>query len=131
MDAMHTLAEVVASRREWIDSVLKTWCRGASRSELLAAEQEWADLAGRADPNKTLWPWAWSRFSALYVEGLAGIDESYAVEVALRDGSRHAGYPDARRSQRGQLWLVSIGDDGLSREAGPFSIDDVVVVERR
>jgi hypothetical protein len=128
---MPTLSEIVASRCEWIESVLKPWCRGASRADLLAAEQQWADLAGRADPYKTLWPWAWSRFPVLYVEGLAGIEESYAVEVTLRDGSRHAGFPDANRSQRGQLLLVSMGDDGQSREAGPLSIDDVAAVERK
>ena len=128
---MHTLAEIVASRRDWIDSVLKPWCRAAARAELLAAEQEWADLAGRADPNKTLWPWAWSRFAALYVEGLAGIEESFEVEIALRDGSKYAGFPDARRSRSGELLLVSMGDHGQSREAGPFSIDDVAAVERR
>jgi hypothetical protein len=114
---MHTLAEIVASRREWIDSVLKPWCRAASRAELLAAEQEWADLAGRADPNKTLWPWAWSRFPALYVEGLAGIDESFEVEMTLRDGSTYAGFPDAGRSQRGQILLISVDEQGRSRGA--------------
>jgi hypothetical protein len=128
---MHTLAEIVASRREWIDSVLKPWCRAASRAELLAAEQEWADLAGRADPNKTLWPWAWSRFTALYVEGLAGIEESFEVEITLRDGSGYVGFPDARRSRRGEILLVRLGDQGQSQEAGPFSIDEVIAVKRR
>lgn len=127
---MHTLAEIVASRREWIESVLKPWCRAASRAELLAGEQEWVDLAGRADPHKTLWSWAWSRFPALYVEGLAGIEESYEVVVRLRDGSTHRGFPDGRRSQRGELLLVSVGDNGRSREAGPFLIDDVEAVDR-
>ena len=127
---MDALLELIASRRAWIDTVLRPWCRGASRAELLAAEQEWADLAGRADPQKTLWPWAWSRFPALYVEGLAGIEESFAVRVALRDGAEHSGFPDARRSRSGELLLVSIGDDGASREMGPFSIDEIADVSR-
>jgi len=127
---MHTLSEIVASRRDWIESVLKPWCRAASRADLLAAEQEWHDLAGRADPNKTLWPWSWSRFPALYVDGLAGIEETYEVTVRLRDGSSHTGFPDARRSTRGLIVLAGIGDNGQPREAGPFSIDDVAAVER-
>ncbi len=127
---MDALSELIASRREWIDSVLRPWCRDASRAELLAAEQEWPDLAGRADPAKTLWPWAWSRFPVLYVEGLAGIEESFAVRVTLRDGVEHSGFPDARRSRRGELLLVSVGDDGAAREMGPLSIDEIADVSR-
>lgn len=121
---------LIASRRAWIDTVLKPWLRTAPRRDLLFAEQEWIDLAGRADPNKTLWPWAWSRFSVLYVDDLGGLEETYRVTVTLRDGARHTGYPDARRSLHGEL--VLLGDTVVhgSRDLGPFSIDDVVSVER-
>jgi len=114
---------LIASRRAWIDEVLRPWCRQAPRRELLQAEQDWTDLAGRADPAQTLWLWAWSRFPVLCVEGLAGIDETYEVIVKLRDGTEHQGYPDARASQRGRLVLAG-------SNAEPLSIDDIVTVER-
>jgi hypothetical protein len=123
-------SDLVVSRCDWIETVLKPWCRSAARRELLAAEQEWVDIAGRADPRKTLWPWAWSRFPVLYVDDLGGLEETYRVTVTLRDGSRHTGYPDARRSVRGEL--VLLGDaagQGLS-DLGPWSIDDIGDVER-
>lgn len=134
---MQTLVEstigfdaLVASRRTWIETVLKPWLRTAPRRDLLFAEQEWIDLAGRADPGKTLWPWAWSRFPVLYVDDLGGLEETYRVIVTLRDGSQHTGYPDARQSLRGEL--VLLGDSVVhgSRNLGPFSIDDVVNVAR-
>jgi hypothetical protein len=122
---------LIASRRTWIDTVLKPWMRTAPRRDLLFAEQEWVDLAGRADPRKTLWPWAWSRFPVLYVDDLGGLEETYRVTVTLRDGSQHAGYPDARRSLHGELVLLGDSVVNGSRDLGPFSIDDVVSVERR
>jgi hypothetical protein len=121
---------LIASRRAWIDTVLKPWLRKAPRRDLLFAEQEWVDLAGRADTRKTLWPWAWSRFPVLYVDDLGGLEETYRVVVTLRDGSLHAGYPDARRSLHGELVLLGDSVVNGSRELGPFSIDDVVTVER-
>ncbi|MCA9080733.1 MAG: hypothetical protein KDA58_09255, partial [Planctomycetaceae bacterium] len=59
---MPTFDELVASRRAWNETVLKPWCQSASRKELRLAAQEWLDIAGRAAPEFTLWPWAWSRF---------------------------------------------------------------------
>lgn len=121
---------LIASRRAWIEAVLKPWLRTASRRDLLFAEQEWIDLAGRADPRKTLWPWAWSRFPVLYVDDLGGLEESFRVQVTLRDGSQHTGYPDARQSLHGELVLLGDSVVDGSRNRGPFSIDDVVSVER-
>jgi hypothetical protein len=125
-----SFSHLVASRRDWIESTLKPWCRQAARAELLLAEQEWPDIAGTVDPDKTLWLWAWSRFPALYVDDLPGIEESYAVTVTLRDGTRYSGYPDARRSRQGRLTLIG-RDDRRGDELGPFSIDDVQDVQRR
>jgi len=122
--------ELVVSRQDWIEKVLKPWCRSAARRDLLAAEQEWVDVAGRADPGKTLWPWAWSRFPVLYVDDLGGLEETYRVTVTLRDGSQHAGYPDARRTRQGELVLVGDASGGGLSDLGPWSIDDVASVER-
>jgi hypothetical protein len=121
---------LIVSRRKWIETVLKPWLRTAPRRDLLFAEQEWVDLAGRADPQKTLWPWAWSRFPALYVDDLGGLEESYRVIVTLKDGSQQIGYPDARRSLHGELMLLGASVVDGSRELGPFSIDEVACVER-
>jgi hypothetical protein len=122
---MPTFTDLVASRREWIEVTLKPWCRRAARADLLLAEQEWPDIAGRVDPEKTLWLWAWSRFPVLCVDDLPGLEESYAVTVTLRNGHQHSGYPDARRSRRGELLLVGEREGGRPREFGPFLIDDV------
>jgi hypothetical protein len=127
---MPTFADLVASRREWIESTLKPWCRQAARADLLLAEQEWLNIAGQVNPEKTLWLWAWSRFPALYVEDLPGIEESYAVTVTLRDGNRQTGYPDARRSRQGRLVLIGARQDGRDDESGPLSIDDVREIRR-
>lgn len=121
---------LVASRRNWIESTLKPWCRTASRRDLLAAEQDWLDIAGRADPHKTLWPWAWSRFPVLFVDDLGGLEETYRVAVTLRDGSRHTGYPNARRSRHGELVLLGDSPGRNQRDLGPWSIDDVTAIER-
>lgn len=125
-----TFPDLVASRREWIESTLKPWCRQATRANLLLAEQEWLDIAGQVDPEKTLWLWAWSRFPVLCVDDLPGIEESYAVAVTLRDGSRHVGYPDARRSRQGRLVLIGGRQGGHAEDREPFSIDDVQHIER-
>lgn len=117
--------DLVASRRAWIEQELKPWCQRAARIELIKAEQEWTDLAGRPDPARTLWPWAWGRFPMLTQDGLQGIDETYEVRVTLRDGRSGTGYPDNRASQRGQLVLV-----GTNGTWGPVGIDDVASVER-
>ncbi|MCA9052275.1 MAG: hypothetical protein KDA75_00490 [Planctomycetaceae bacterium] len=122
---MPSFQDLVDSRKRWIDSELIPWCRSASLMELRKAAEEWGDIAGRVDPEFTLWLWAWSRFPVLFVEGLQGVDESYEVEVQTRDGNVHRGFPDARESRRGRLMLQ--GADGT---VGPFSIDDVVAVNR-
>ncbi len=121
-------ANLIASRRDWIDTVLKPWCRQASREDLLQAEQDWVNLAGRVVPERTLWAWAWSRFPGLVSEGLHGLDESQRLEMTLNDGSQHSGYPDARRSRHGQLVLIANGEQ---RECGPVSIDDIQSIVRR
>lgn len=123
---MLSFAELIQSRRQWIDTVLTPWCRSAGRKELLLAEQEWADLAGRAGPEMTLWTWAWSRYPELCYDGLTGINETVAVTVRCRNGRTAHGFPDARASERGELVLV--GETGET--LGPFSIDDIIAVER-
>lgn len=118
-----TFADLVESRKAWIQRDLRGWCQRASRQDLLLAEAEWFDIAGKADPAKTLWAWAWSRFPDL-VHGELGIDESAEVQVTLADGRMFRGYPDARQSLGGRLVLVS-------REThGPFPIDDIAGVRR-
>jgi hypothetical protein len=122
---MPTFEDLVASRKTWIAEVLIPWCRSAPLVELRKAADEWGDIAGRVDPEFSLWLWAWSRFPPLYVEGLRGLDESFEVEVTLHDGRREQGFPDARASRRGQLFLV-----GRSGRVGPFLIDQVADVRR-
>ena len=110
--------------------MLKPWCATAARSELLKAEAEWHDVAGRADADATLWTWAWSRFPPLVYEGLSGVNETREVVVTLKDGTSLVGYPDGRRSRQGQLVLAasSATDRHQYEEYGPFSIDDVAEV---
>jgi hypothetical protein len=122
--------ELVASRRAWITEVLEPWCRQALRADLLKAEAEWGDIAGRVDELATLWTWAWSRFPALVQRGVRGIDETRPVRVELHDGRRYVGYPDARASVKGRLVLLAArGDAPGFEESGPFSIDDIARVE--
>ena len=123
--------QLVASRREWIDNTLRPWCKTAKLHELRQAEQEWTDIAGRADPDATLWTWAWQRFPELVHEGLPGVNETLQVRVTLNDGRSFTGFPDGRRSKRGELLLVSSQDGDASQppEFGPFPIDDVRSVE--
>lgn len=122
---MSTFQSLVDSRKAWIADVLIPWCRSAPLAELRKAADEWGDIAGRVDPEFSLWLWAWSRFPVLYVEGLRGLDESYSVEIALSDGTTRRGFPDARSSRKGQL--VLLGEGG---SIGPFSIDQVRSVRR-
>jgi hypothetical protein len=129
---MKTFAELAASRRTWLDEILKPWCQTASRRDLLLAEHEWTDVAGKVDPVKTLWCWAWGRFPLLVNQELQGIDETTAVRVSLRDGRIVTGFPDARDSLHGELYLLG-RDPAQPRQTvvlGPFSIDDVVAVEK-
>jgi len=124
--------ELASSRRAWIAEVLQPWCRQAPLAELKKAELDWADLAGRVDPLATLWTWAWSRFPVLVHEGLSGVDEAHEVTATLADGSIIRGYPDGRRSLRGELVLLCASPDtpDASAEQGPYSIDVIVDVKR-
>ncbi|HUQ71590.1 MAG TPA: hypothetical protein VM165_18825, partial [Planctomycetaceae bacterium] len=119
-----TFADLVAARKGWIQQSLRAWCQRASRKDLLLAEPEWFDIAGKADPARTLWAWAWSRFPELVHLDL-GIDESAEVEVTLKDGRTIRGYPDARKSLAGRLVLIA-----ASNETGPMSMNDIATVRR-
>ena len=127
---MATFEELVAARKDWIESVLKPWCQQARRSELLKAELEWTDIAGKVAPEKTLWLWAWSRFPDLIHESL-GIEETSQVHVRTKAGREFIGYPDSRKSLQGKL-VIWGGDtnDGVPRESEPCSIDDIEFVRR-
>lgn len=127
---MSNFDELVISRKEWINQILRPWCQQARRSELLKADVEWLDIAGKVTPDKTLWLWAWSRFPELVHESL-GIEETSQVEVALQDGRQFDGFPDSRQSLHGQLVLLGIDlDSGRPIEHGPFSIDEIAYVRR-
>ncbi len=128
---MSPFDELVASRKAWLSDVLQPWCRRASLIALRQAELEWNDIAGKVAPEKTLWPWAWSRFPELVHESL-GIEETSEVEVTLHDGRTVSGYPDSRASQQGQLvlWGTDL-PSGQPREHGPFSIEAIATVRRR
>jgi len=122
---------LVTSRKQWIEEVLRPWCRSASRKELLKAENEWEDIAGRAAAEQTLWSWAWERFPVLVYDGLTGVNETRKVVVRLHHGETIIGYPEGRQSQRGQLVLL-VGDEIMDSasaseltEAGPFSLDQI------
>lgn len=128
---MDSFDDLVSSRKNWINDVLKPWCAAARRSELLKSEPEWLDIAGKVSPEKTLWLWAWSRFPDLIHESL-GIEETSEVEVHLSDGRVIEGFPDARKSLRGQLVIWGKTDPGGSPcEHGPLSIDDIVAIRRK
>lgn len=124
---MSSFAELIASRRHWIETVLEPWCRTASRRDLLLAEHEWQDIAGRPAPEMTLWLWAWSRFPALCDIGLTTLNETLPVRVRCRNGQVALGYPDARKSTGGQLVLAGERGETL----GPFSIDEIEAVDRQ
>lgn len=128
---MMSFDELAASRREWIDTVLRPWCARAERRELLKAHVEWTDIAGRVDPEATLWTWAWERFPALVHDGLAGVNETAEVHVKLRDVTAVTGFPDARQSRLGQLVVVCRSASGrYDDERGPFPLDEIASVER-
>lgn len=127
---MSDFDELVASRKAWIANVLQPWCRSATLTGLKQAEQEWMDIAGKVAAEKTLWPWAWSRFPDLVHESL-GIEETSPVAITLQDGRRYCGYPDSRASQRGQLVLWGSDPDGTPpRDLGPFSIEQIRSVKK-
>jgi len=124
--------ELVASRREWIDDVLKPWCHRASLADLKRAELEWKDLAGRVDPQTTLWMWAWGRFPDLVHEQLPGVNETHEVRVTLKSGAEYVGYPDNRKSKAGWLVLTAMEGGSTRRmvERGPWPIDEIAAVKR-
>ena len=126
---MQTFADLVASRKAWLSDVLAPWCAQASVKDLKRAELEWGDIAGKVDPEKTLWFWAWSRFPDLVNGDLAAIDEARKVTVTLRDGRTFTGFPDARQSKQGQLVLVGVGS-GQYEDHGPLSIDEIASIAR-
>ncbi len=129
-DTPPTFSELVASRREWISNVLVPWCHTAVRTQLRLAELEWTDIAGKVAPEKTLWFWAWSRFPELVHTELQGIDETFPVRVILKDGSEFIGHPDARESTEGSLVLIGKAETGKLESLGPYSIDDIAIVQR-
>jgi hypothetical protein len=122
--------QLAAARREWIESVLRVWCRQATLKELRKAEQEWFDIAGRADVNPTLWTWAWERFQDIVHPELPGVHETFEVRVTLTDGQQIVGYPDGRKSQRGMLVIVGKTEAGELKIHDPTSIDQVAAIER-
>lgn len=127
---MADFEELARSRRDWIEQVLQPWCRRANLRDLRRAELDWPDIAGRVTPETTLWRWAWQRFPDLVHPDL-GIDEAHAVRITLRDGAEIVGYPDSRRSQRGELVLVTVASQNHRSETrGPYSLDEVAAVER-
>ena len=127
---MATFDELVASRKAWLSEVLQPWCRSASLISLRQAELEWIDIAGKVAPEKTLWPWAWSRFPDLVHESL-GIEETAEVEVTLHDGRTVRGFPDSRASQQGNLVLWGTDESGEEpHELGPFSVEQIATVKR-
>jgi hypothetical protein len=129
---MQTFADLVASRKAWLADVLAPWCAQATVQELKRAELEWVDIAGKVDPEKTLWFWAWSRFPDLVNADLVAIDEARKVTVSLRDGRTFTGFPDSRQSKQGQLVIVARDParPGSHDERGPFSIDEIAAIVR-
>jgi len=122
-----TFEALAASRREWIESVLRPWCRIACRAELIKADAEWHDIAGRVDSAATLWSWAWERFPDLVHPDLAGPNETHRVEVTLENGDTFTGFPNNRESVRGNLVLLDTAD-GTEYTYGPFPIDSITAV---
>ncbi len=121
---------LAASRRDWIENVLRAWCRQATLKELRKADAEWFDIAGRADANATLWTWAWERFPEIVHPQLPGVHETHEVSVTLNDGRTLSGFPDARQSLRGILVLVGPADCGAIVSGDPISIDQIAAVTR-
>lgn len=123
---MLSFEELIASRKEWIETVLRPWCREATLKDLKRAGQEWQDIAGKVAPEMSLWTWAWERFPVLVHEGITGVNETVEVTVTLKDGRKISGFPDGRKSVQGKLVLLT-GESG--EEQGPFAIDEVESVD--
>lgn len=127
---MSTFTDLVASRKAWIDSELKPWCQQAASRDLRMAEELWPDIAGKVDPQKTLWLWAWSRYPALVHADLQAIDETRAVTVTLHDGRTFTGFPDARKTRQAGLVLLCADPQNPRRfvEEGPLLLDDIAAI---
>ena len=127
---LQTFLDLAASRRAWIEQVLKPWCAQASVAQLKLAELEWVDIAGKVDPEATLWAWAWGRFPGLVNADLGRIDEARQVTVELHDGRKYTGFPDARESRQGGLVLLCRLPDEPKRFAnqGPFALEAIASV---
>ena len=125
-DSPESFEDLAASRRGWIESVLRPWCQQASLKQLRQADMEWHEFAGRVDAHATLWTWAWERYPALVHDDLAGVNETNEVSVTLQDGRIATGFPDGRQSLKGQLVLATTV--GQAEDSGPFSIDEIVDV---
>ncbi|MEZ6131760.1 MAG: hypothetical protein R3C59_24135 [Planctomycetaceae bacterium] len=124
-----TFEQLAASRRHWIDTVLRPWCQRATLKQLRQVEVEWLDIAGRVDVKATLWTWAWERFPALTHPEMSGVNETSEVQISLQNGQTYRGFPDSRQSLRGMLTLIGLDlETSHSATHGPFSIDDVVAV---
>jgi len=127
---MSEFADLVSSRKNWIESVLKPWCQSARRADLIKAEDEWHDIAGQVSAEITLWTWAWSRFPELICENMPGVNETAEVVVQFLKGGSVTGVPDNRKSARGQLVLLCRNELGKSEESQPISIDDIDSVKK-
>lgn len=125
----NTFAELVASRKKWLEESLKPWCRHASQKDLRLAELEWTDIAGKVDPEATLWNWAWGRFPILVHEELDGILETNEVAVQLKDGRVFRGFPNNRQSKQGMLVLLQTQGESAGEESEPISIDVIAEVK--
>lgn len=124
-----TFAELVESRRKWLGESLEAWSRQATLAELVLAERDWINLAGQVDPARTLWRWAWSRFTAL-VHPRLGFDESARVRVTLHDGREFVGHPDGRKSSGGELFLhARHANSDAWEDVGPVRLDEIARVE--
>lgn len=125
---MKSFADLATSRRDWLSEILVPWCRQACYRDLVEAEQDWGNIAGRVDPAMTLWTWAWSRFPAVVHEGMPGLNETCEVRLHLMDGREVVGYPDRDGSSRGEIVLLSRSEAGFE-QLGPFRIDAVQSAE--
>ncbi len=127
---MFTFDQLVSSRKEWIESVLRPWSIQAPRKELIKAAMEWTDIAGKVSPESTLWTWAWSRFPELIYDGLEGVNETLEVEVQMKDGSIHVGFPNNNSTEYGNLVLL-LTERQPHSDSSPLSIDEIVSVKRK
>ena len=125
-------SDLVVSRKAWLDNVLRPWCFQAGYKDLLLAEGEWQNLAGKVEPQKTLWYWAWSRFPELVHPDISDINETHALTVELKNGDQYTGFPDARESLHGKLviQLTEQTDKGMANTQKQFKIDEIHTVQR-